>query len=358
MEQMLKERYEEQRKQVEQNSGETMELGFKRDELVRAEKVFELIAQRALQLQTERGAPARVTLMQPAEPPGNPVELFPFRNIALAVLACFCLPFGLAVGWERLVGRVSDSLTLERQSNVCVLGEIAHLPARTPVSHGSASARIRHDLGLFEESIDSLRTSLTLSDKFGDLRVLAVTSAANREGKTSVVSQLAVSFTRATGKPLLLIDGDMRCPDIHNVFDVPLEPGLAQVLSGECGLEEAIVTSWSDLVHLLPAGKLKVSPHTQLGNGAWTSLLAKIPPFYRYVLIDTPPVLSASEALVLAKSADATLVCAMRDVSRMDQIRRILDRLAAAGGHPVGLVLNGVPAKNYSYRYGAYSYSR
>ncbi len=296
--------------------------------------------------------------MQPAEPPATPVEVFPYRNMTLAVLAGLCLPFALVVAWERLVGRVSDSLTLERQSHVSVLGEIAHLPVRTPVAHSSASARIRHDLRLFEESIDSLRTSLTLSEEFGNLRVLAVTSAANREGKTSVASQLAVSFTRATGKPLLLIDGDMRCPDIHNVFDVPLEPGLAKVLSGECSLEEAIVTSWSDLVHLLPAGRLEVSPHSLLGNGAWTSLMAKIPPFYRYVLIDTPPVLSASEALVLAKSADASLVCVMRDVSRVDQIRRILDRLAAAGGHPVGLVLNGVPAKNYSYRWGDYSYTR
>jgi capsular exopolysaccharide synthesis family protein len=358
MEQMLKERYEEQRKQVEQGNGETMELGFKRDELTRAEKVFELIAQRALQLQTERGAPARVTLMQAAELPGIPVEVFPYRNLTLAVLACLCLPFALAVAWERLVGRVSDSLSLERQSHISVLGEIAHLPARTPVAHNSASGRIRHDLRLFEESIDSLRTSLTLAKEFGELRVLAVTSAATREGKTSLVSQLAVSFTRATGKPLLLIDGDMRRPDIHTVFDVPLEPGLAKVLSGECSLEEAIVTSWSDLVHLLPAGRLEVSPHSLLGNGAWTSLLARIPPFYRYVLIDTPPVLSASEALVLAQSADASLVCVMRDVSRVDQLRRILDRLTAAGGRPVGLVLNGVPAKNYSYRWGDYSYSR
>jgi capsular exopolysaccharide synthesis family protein len=358
LEQMLKDRYAEQRKQIEQRGGEMMELEFKRDELTRAEKVFELIAQRALQLQTERGAPARVTLMQPAEPPGIPVEAFPYRNMTLAVLACFCLPFALVLTWERLVSRVSDSLSLEQQSKVSVLGEIAHLPERTPVTRSSASARIRHDVRLFEESIDSLRTSLTLSEHFGNLRVLAVTSAANHEGKTSVCSQLAMSFTRATGKPLLLIDGDMRSPDIHKVFDVPLEPGLAKVLSGECSLEEAIVTTENDLVHLLPAGRLEVSPHSLLGNGAWTSLLATIPPFYRYVLIDTPPVLSASEALVLAKSADVSLVCVMRDRSRVDQLRRVLDRLAAAGSNSVGLVLNGVPAKDYSYRYGDYSYDR
>jgi polysaccharide biosynthesis transport protein len=358
MEQMLKDRYDEQRKNIERSSGDTLELGFKLDELTRAEKVFELIAQRALQLQTERGAPARVTLMQPAEPPGAPVEWFPFRNMAMVVMACLCLPFGLAIFWERVLGRVGDPRQLEQQSKLAVLGEIAHLPVRTGVVRGSASARIQHEVRLFEESIDSLCTSLTLSRELGEMRVLVVTSAANREGKTSVVSQLALSFTRATGKPLLLIDGDMRCPDIHNVFDVPLEPGLTKVLEGQCSLEEAIVTSWNDLVHLLPAGRLEASPHALLGNGAWAALLAKIPSYYRYVLIDTPPVLAASEALVLAKAADASLVCVMRDVSRVDQIRKVLDRLVAAGSRPVGLVLNGVSTRDYSYRWGDYSYSR
>lgn len=356
VENMLKERYEKLRKNVEQSSGETLELGFKLDELLRAEKVFELIAQRAVELQTERGAPARVKLMQRAKTPGIPVEWFPYHPMAAVLLVCLCLPFALAVFWERMIGRVSDPMMLERQSKLAVLGEIANLPMRSLIHHGSASTRIKHDLRLFEESIDSLRTCLSLSEELGDMRILAVTSAANHEGKTSVASQLAVSHARATGKKLLLIDGDMRCPDIHNVFNVDLEPGLAKVLSGECRLEEAIVTSWSDLVHLLPAGRLKVNPHALLGNGAWTSLLEQIPSYYRYILIDTPPVLSASEALVLTKAADASLVCVMRDVSRIDQLRRILDRLEAAGSRPVGVVLNGVPAKDYSYRWGEYGY--
>ena len=69
-------------------------------------------------------------------------------------------------------------------------------------------------------------------------------------------------------------------------------------------------------MQVLTAGRLKVSPHRLLGNGAWKSLLAKIPASYGYVIVDTPPVLAASEALVLAKHADAILICVMRDVSR------------------------------------------
>ena len=207
------------------------------------------------------------------------------------------------------------------------------------------------ELRVFQESIDSLRTALMLSDDLREMRILAITSAANHEGKTSVATQLALSLARATGKLTLLIDGDMRAPDVHKVFHVPLEPGLAEVLSDECPLADAIVKTHNEHVHLLPAGRLTVSPHRLLGNGAWKSLLEQIPSSYGYVIIDTPPVLAASESLVLAKSADGTLLCVMRDVSRTDQVRKAAERLLVAGGRPVGTVLNGVPTSRSTYYY-------
>jgi tyrosine-protein kinase Etk/Wzc len=94
-----------------------------------------------------------------------------------------------------------------------------------------------------------------------------------------------------------------------------------------------------------------------LGNGKWKAVVGKIPACYRYVVIDTPPVLAASEALVLTNAADATLVCMMRDVSRLDQVRKTVERLAAAGSRPIGTVLSGVPARHYASRYGHYSYA-
>ncbi len=94
-----------------------------------------------------------------------------------------------------------------------------------------------------------------------------------------------------------------------------------------------------------------------MGNGALRSLLEEVRSLYRYVIIDTPPVLAAGEALVFAKAADASLICTMRDVSRFDQINRAHERLVAANAQPIGVVLNGVPVKQYAYRYGSYGYT-
>ena len=211
-------------------------------------------------------------------------------------------------------------------------------------------------LKVFEESVDSLRTSLVLSEALKDMKVLAITSAANNEGKTSISVQLAVSIARATGERTLLVDGDMRSPDVHSIVDLPLEPGLVDVLEHKCSMEDAIVTSWSKHVHVLPAGKLRRSPHSLVANGAFKSFLSQVRESYRYIVIDTPPVLAASEALAFAKAADATLICTMRDISRVEQVNATHQRLLAADANPVGIVLNGVPTRHYSYRYGSYSY--
>jgi capsular exopolysaccharide synthesis family protein len=337
-----------------QLSPENLNLKYRKDELAEAQAVLARINERLISLQTEQNAPPRVIWHDPAKIPLLPIEVLPIRNMSVAGLAAFFLPFALAVAWEVRARRISSPDDLEQQLHLSVLGEIARLPSRPRTDLRSAETRIGSELRIFEESIDSLRTTLTLSENLRDMRVLAITSAANHEGKTSVASQLAMSLARATGKTTLLIDGDMRSPDVHQVFGVARGPGLAEVLSNECALADAIVATHNPNVQLLPAGRLKVSPHRLLGNGAWKSLLAQIPASYGYVIIDTPPVLAASEALVLSKHADAILICVMRDVSRADQVQKATNLLTAAGGSPVGTVLNGVPIRSYKYYYGTY----
>jgi capsular exopolysaccharide synthesis family protein len=255
---------------------------------------------------------------------------------------------------EKLIHRVGDAANLETVSHLPVVGEIARLPARRRIDRRHATLQMGLDLQMFEESINSLRTTLMLAEELRHLRVMAVTSATTHEGKTSVAVQLAMSVARATQQPTLLIDGDMRSPNLHDIFGTRLEPGLTKVLEGEASIEEAIVATSCPSLDLLPAGVLASNPHRLLGNSNSADLLQSIPQKYRYVLIDTPPVLAASESLMLATMADATLVCVLRDVSRIDQIKKAYKRLSLAGGKPVGLVLNGVPTRTYANYYGTY----
>jgi capsular exopolysaccharide synthesis family protein len=330
-----------------------VQLEFKQAELSRAEDVLALIAERAIKLRTEQRAPTRVTLLKKADESTAPVNT-PYKWMSLAGLTGLFFPLLLVVGWEWLARRVSDSQQIEVHAHLPVLGEVARLPVRLGLAHRSSSRRAGRDLGLFEESVDGLRTSLVLSEPFRDMQVLAVTSPSNNEGKTSIAMQLAVSIARASSQRVLLIDADMRSPDIHRLLEIPRGPGLAEVLSRQCSVQDGIVTDWSNSVHVMPAGKLAASPHRLVGNGALKELLDEARSLYRYIVIDTPPILAASESLVLARAADACLICAMRDVSRIDLIRRSGDRLLAVGARPVGVVLSGVPTSEYARDYREY----
>jgi capsular exopolysaccharide synthesis family protein len=237
------------------------------------------------------------------------------------------------------------------------VGEIARLPLRQ-TRRPDESQDSQYALGVFEESIDSLRTGLVLSHEKDEMKVLAVSSAVAGEGKSSVASQLAVSLAKSSGMPILLIDGDMRSPDLHHIFQIPLQPGLADVLAGSHAVADCINRDWSEHVHILPASKLSKSPHKLVGSERFAHVLRWARQRYRYVIIDTPPILAASESMVMARAADATLICAMRDVSREGHVRLTYQRLLSVGANPIGTVLSGVPTRQYARRYGAYGYPR
>ena len=349
------EKAQKERKEMESHGSERLDLQFAQDDLERSEQVHSRIAERIVALKTEKVRPARATKQHAAKPPKEPVEKIPYRKLFIAGFGAFFVPFGIAFLWERLARRVSDGERLSADANLLVLGEVASLPTRrmTGTTHSAGYVRERVT---FEESVDALRVTLMHLPEAERLTTLLVTSAVSGEGKTNLAASLAISLARATHAPLLIIDGDMRDPDVHEIFGVSLRPGLAQVLDDTCPLETAIVKTEIEHVDMLPAGKLKNSPHFLLRNGAFQSLLAGLQTKYRYVIVDSPPVLSASEAVVLAHACDAVLICSRCDYSRSFHLRSAKDRLVSAGARVLGAVISGVPTRSWAQRYGGYGY--
>ncbi len=353
LERLLKERLAKQREQLKSTGGRSLEFDFARSELERAEVVFQRIAERIVALSTEQRAPPQVTLLERAVPPAEPSAM-PYSKLALACLGGFCMPFGLAVLAERRLRRIAESQQICRETRLQVMGEITTLPTRSLLPSRRAANRFVRHCSTFQESIENLGTNLLLLGKLQPLQVVVVASAASREGKTSVASQLAISLANSTREPTLLIDADLRAPDLHRRFETSLAPGLVDLLCGAAGLEDDLVHDLGSHLHLLTAGRLDQSPHGLLGKGAFHVLLESLRPHYRHIVVDGPPVLAASEALFVAREADGTLLCAMRDVSRAHQVKLACDRLRAAGVHPLGAVLSGVPLHHYTRTYGSY----
>ena len=343
---------------LKQSSATSVDLQFAEADLEEWNTIRGTVHERRIRLQTERNALDDVRELERAVPPKVPVQDLPYKQLFLASASCLAIPFLIGVVLELRSRKVENANQLETHSRLAVLGEISTIPVATTRNLSKKRSSHARELRLFEESVDSLSTALTVREDLKQCRVFTITSALSGEGKTSVSCQLVVSLARSTSSKVLLIDGDLRAPDVHNVFGRAMSSGLVGYLNGTDEWRNLIDRDWNDSIHILTAGNLKGSPHRILSNGRFEKLIEEARQEYDYIVIDTPPILPASEALLFARSADAVLLCALRDKSRIEQLMQAYNRLESSGANVAGSILSGVPAKEYAGYYGDYYASK
>lgn len=189
------------------------------------------------------------------------------------------------------------------------------------------------------EAVRAIRTKLLFSGNWNEVRTVLVTSAKEREGKSTVASNLAVSFAQQ-GVKTLLIDGDMRKPQLHHLFGKPGEPGLSDVLRGTTQAAAVIVQTDVDNLSFLAAGKTPPSPAELLGGPALHSTLARLATAYDLILVDSPPLLAVADASVIAAAADGVLMVVKAGASDRDMLDRARSQLEDVRATMVGAVLN------------------
>lgn len=191
------------------------------------------------------------------------------------------------------------------------------------------------------ESFRSLRTyirQLDLMEGKGG-KVILFTSAEGREGKTTILSNLAVSFVQ-DGKKVVVIDCNLRHPGLHTVFEVEGSEGLAAYLDAQ---EEADkIAVYGNLANLavIPAGKTRISPPDLLGNTRMTALLEDLKENYDLILLDSPPVVDFSDARILAPQADGVILVAKYGKSKRESIRKAKTLLEQTGSTIIGIAMN------------------
>ncbi len=353
----LQERVDAYEEKVEEEKQETADLAFTRDELQQAEGVVQTLNNRILVAQIENRAPSRVLRLDgdnnQATLPTSPVQAIPMKEMGVAGSLAMFAPFLLAVLWEIRVRRVSDPEQVAAISPLPTIGEIACLPNSR--RRRKLPKRIQRQLRQFEESVDGFRTSFLLPRSGTGARVMTITSGVANEGKTTLATQLAMSIGRSTQKRVLLVDADLRSPDVQAMFDLNSEIGLCDVLRGDVSVDDAIATSWDDDLFILPAGRLKGdSPHRLVSDGNIGSLFEELREKFDYIVVDTSPVLCSSEALMIGQVSDDVVVSVMRDFSRVEHVKRVQERFKLADIELAGCVVSGIQQSKYAYSYGYY----
>lgn len=207
------------------------------------------------------------------------------------------------------------------------------------------------------EDYRSLRTSLIYSIAGDRPRAIAVSSPGPGEGKSTTAANLAVSLAQA-GKSTLVVDADLRRPQIHAAFSARNLRGLVNVLVGEMTFAEAVQEGPLVDLSLLTSGPLPPNPAELLSSAGFSGVLDEARRSYEYVILDTPSVGAVADASVIAAQSDGVLLVIDTQRTRKSSVRHAAHELESVGARLLGTVMNNVRAgRRGYYGYRGYYYS-
>ena len=302
-------------------------------------------------------------IVDSARPPQAPIEPNIPRNLMFAVVLGLASGIGLAFLLEGLDNTVRTTEQAQMISGLPSLGMIplgsksareGPNPKRLVIATSKEAVELVTQVrpqSQMAESYRALRTSLLLSNLGSPPKVVMVTSALPQEGKTTTSINTAVVLAQK-GVRVLLIDADMRRPSIHKTLGMGPHSGLSNVLTGSIPLEKAI-TSTTVLPNLfvLPAGTPPPNPAELLASANMREVLAQLREQYDHIVIDTPPTLSVTDAVVLSPRSDACILVIRSGQTTKQALRRSRDVLVQVNAKVVGVLLNAVDLSSPDYYY-------
>jgi capsular exopolysaccharide synthesis family protein len=204
-----------------------------------------------------------------------------------------------------------------------------------------------------------LRTNLQFIDIANRPKSLVISSSIPTEGKSTIAINLAVSLAD-TGARVILVDADLRRPSIAEYLGIEGGVGLTTVLIGRAEVEDVVQPLGTTSLDLLPAGQIPPNPSELLGSMAMADLLERLSASYDMVLLDSPPLLPVTDAVVLSNLAGGALVVVGADRIHRPQLQQSLESLETAGAHLFGIVMNKIARREaaaYAYGSGYPSYA-
>jgi capsular exopolysaccharide synthesis family protein len=322
-----------------------------------ARKIYEELDARLNQAGVVAGLQStNVDMIDKALPPGEPSSTPWFELLVLGFLAGILIGILTAIGKNSLNRLILSESDVQRVSGFPLIGAI---PRTRPVEEGGVltdaifpALSSSHSTGA--EAFRSLRTSIELSRPSRAARVLVVNSSIPSEGKSYISMNLALVLAQRGGSALL-IDADLRRGRLHSAMAIPQAPGLSQILSGVATLDECIVKfPRFEGLSILPMGPVPPSPADLLDSAAAASLLDECRRRFDYVVIDTPPLLVVSDAVILSRFADGIVMVVRSGVTTVQALRRSVDRLSPVKDKVIGTVFNDAQRGGSYYYYSHY----
>jgi len=236
------------------------------------------------------------------------------------------------------------------------LGAVGGLAPRSMHPPGDKLATLG-SLSSVVESYRMLRTAVLLSTAGAPPKTILVTSSQPGEGKTTTAVNTAISLSQL-GASVLLIDADLRRPAIHKAFKIPQTRGISNYLSSHTPLENLIVKLPIPNLSVLPCGPIPPNPAELISSDRMKDLLRNLGQQFDHILIDSPPLISVTDPVILSTMVDGSILVVQAGKSTRELVRRARQELGGVGAKVFGVVLNNVDIKREGYDdYDYYRYS-
>ncbi len=293
-----------------------------------------------------------VSIVDPADVPQGPSSPSLVLNVLLSILLGLGLGVIVALILEQLNEAITDPGEVERRLGLPLLGVVPKSSVDDP-----REALLDRKSELVEGYL-SVQTNLSFTTEHGVPRSLAITSTRPAEGKSTTALALAATLTRGQ-KRVILVDGDMRSPSIHQFGRVSHDRGLSNFLAGEEALDDLIFHMDDFGFDAMTAGPLPPNAAELLAGARLSVLIDRLLERYDHVIIDSPPVLGLADAPLIASKVEGLVYAVESHRMRSSVVRSAIGRLISANAHILGVVLTMFEGSqsqygyNYSYNYGS-----
>ncbi len=363
---------EEQKLLANRLNQDSIQFNILKREVDSNKQLYEGLLQRLKEAGVSAGLrSSNIHIVQPGDVPNGPSGPRHGRNMMFGLILGLMFGVGFAFALDYLDNTVKTPDELEQYVALPSLGiipTIGELDARSRrILSGASKSEVASVVPYASpgaavwEAYRSLRTSILLSHSGKPPRRILVTSALPGEGKTTTAVNTAIVLAQ-TGARTLLVDLDMRKPEIGRRFGLNGDQGMSIFLSGNSDLSSQIVETPYANLFVIPAGPQPPNPAELAGSERWEKALGLLSDYFQYVVIDSPPILSVADPVILSTKVDGVVLVILAAKTPREAVRKAKGALETVGATVLGAMINNVDLQNahysyyyrYYYRYGYY----
>jgi exopolysaccharide transport family protein len=363
-EESLKDALSKQKQELLDLNEKAIQYGVLRREVESAQNIYELLIKRFKETSLSENMKAgNIRIIDKAEVSKTPVKPQKKRSIILAVIVGLFGGIGLAFFLEYLDNTIKTPDDLKQYLDIPDLGTVPLFATKNKGNPGNPKDRTSDLIALHSprstasESYRGIRTNILFSTAGSVPQVILVSSAGPREGKTITAANIAITMAQA-GSKIVILDCDMRRPEIHRLFGATRDRGMSNILVGVDNIGEIIQGTKIPNLDLITSGPIPPNPSEMLGSKRMESLLVALRKKYNHILIDSSPVTAVTDALVLSKSADGVIMVIRTGDMARQIVKNGIGQFNNVGAHIIGAVLNGIDLSSSKYSYYYYQYYR